>query len=707
LAKTLNQPSESILPTPAPEPVESNNGKGGTVYSYLAALLFGLVGAGFISFFALWHEVNVMRGGMPQIVVFSLTPVVFFLMFVLVVLVNPLLNLFSWRLALGRRELIAVFCIWLFAGAICFRNQIVSTLFTVGQARSPIIQDKLMKLVKTENYLKPELFLAKDPAREHFYGWPDKDQWISPERIPWQDWRGPAKFWVPFVILIFVFAMSLTRIMHRQWSRNELLSYPIAQVGEALVIGQPRRALPDVCYKRSFWVGCIITGFIYFMNGLHSRFPLWVAVPMEFEYRDIVKEFPFLYRYCGTEAYSFFRGFVWPFAVGIAVLVPTEISLTCWLGYILMILGAGFHFLFTGDAVTAGDQRTIQIGMYLAAVAVILYLGRHEYANILRLAVMPWKAIGHPLAGAAMACRIFVISFAGLWIMLTLAGLDWVIALALVCGFSILVIITARVTAEVGMPWLANFNGMARLLPMQILGPVAIGPQALIIIASIGGTLDFDASNTVAAQETTFGRLKERLETRKSKLLVNVAIYTGLIGTLVFGVFFTLWNNYSFGAQIEGTTRSILVTSMSSASREVNRLQAEGTAAKVQEVKGLRKLASINTEGRFWRYVTYGVVIILACTLMRLRFAWWPFHPIPFLLTNTWALSRIYQSFLIGWVIKVAILKIAGGDFYSRSRPFFIGLIMGQLVMGTIMVMVGGAEYLIFHVRPNFVRFFT
>jgi hypothetical protein len=697
--------------SPSVPPRESdsseNDSRGGTLASYLLALLLALMGAAFISFFALWHEVNVMRVGMPQIVVFSLTPVVFFLMFTLVMLVNPALRLFSKRLAFGRRELVLVLSVWLLAGAICLRNQIVSTLFIVGEARSPIIQSQATKLTKPEQYLKPSLFLTPQASREYFYGKPENGQWISPAKIAWREWSGPAVFWIPYVVLIIVFAMSLTRVMHRQWSRNELLSYPIAQVAEALVISRSRRMLPDVCYSRSFWAGFAVTAFIFLMNGLHSKYPLWVAVPMEFEHRDLVKDFPFLSRYCGTEAYSFFRGWVWPFAVSIAVLVPTEISLTCWLGYVLMILGAGFHFLFTGDAVTSGDQHNIQIGMYLAAVGVILYLGRREYVSIARLALTPWRAKGHTLAGAAMACRVFLISFAGLWVMLIIAGLDWVIAFALVCGFSALVILAARITAEVGMPWLANFNGMARLLAVQTLGPVAMGPQALIIVATIGGAMDFDTSNTVAAQETTLGKLKERLESNRSRRLVNLAIYIGLACTLVAGVFLTLWDNYSFGAQIEGTARTMLATSMTNASREVNRLEAEGGAQKSQDTKGVRKLFLAKTEARFWRFAAYGTGIILMCTLMRLRFAWWPIHPIPFLLTNTWALSRLYHSFFIGWAIKAAILRIAGGEFYARSRPFFIGLIMGQLVMGITMILVADLGFVIFGVPPTFVRFFA
>jgi hypothetical protein len=104
---------------------------------------------------------------------------------------------------------------------------------------------------------------------------------------------------------------------------------------------------------------------------------------------------------------------------------------------------------------------------------IIVCLGRREYARILRLAVWPWssapRGVAEPaLQGAVWACRLYLLASAALMALL-LAGLDWLMALLLVAAFSMMVTIVARVTAEIGIPWLTNFSGAARLVPLRIL----------------------------------------------------------------------------------------------------------------------------------------------------------------------------------------------------------------------------------------------
>jgi len=91
---------------------------------------------------------------------------------------------------------------------------------------------------------------------------------------------------------------------------------------------------------------------------------------------------------------------------------------------------------------------------------------------------------------------------------------------------------------------------------------------------------------------------------------------------------------------------------------------------------------------------------------MRLRFTWWPLHPLPFLLLNTWCLSRMNFSFFIGWAIKVALLKVGGGKVFTRSKAFFIGVIVGQIVMAGLWVTVSAIYFLCTGAQPKVISFF-
>ncbi len=68
--------------------------------------------------------------------------------------------------------------------------------------------------------------------------------------------------------------------------------------------------------------------------------------------------------------------------------------------------------------------------------------------------------------------------------------------------------------------------------------------------------------------------------------------------------------------------------------------------------------------------------------LMRLRFWWWPFHPIGYLAANTWGLQLWAMPFFVGWLAKTLIIRYAGLPLYRRTIPLAAGLIVGDLLNG-------------------------
>jgi hypothetical protein len=90
-----------------------------------------------------------------------------------------------------------------------------------------------------------------------------------------------------------------------------------------------------------------------------------------------------------------------------------------------------------------------------------------------------------------------------------------------------------------------------------------------------------------------------------------------------------------------------------------------------------------------------GLALVLAFSMMRLRFRWWPLHPIFLLVWGTWTSGLFCFSFLLGWVIKQAVTLIGGGSAYHRTKPLMIGVIAGNLLADLIRMMVSTVYYLI------------
>ena len=66
-------------------------------------------------------------------------------------------------------------------------------------------------------------------------------------------------------------------------------------------------------------------------------------------------------------------------------------------------------------------------------------------------------------------------------------------------------------------------------------------------------------------------------------------------------------------------------------------------------------------------------------TLARHRFVWWPVHPLGFATGTFYVMKFVWFSVFVAWLVKTIILKYGGASLYRRARPFFLGLILGQI----------------------------
>jgi len=668
------------------------------------ALVLGLGGCCFITFADHWYSTVVLTNpGHNELTTHALTPVVFFLVFLIVLVLNPILHVAAPSLKLRTRDLMTIFAMWLIAGAISYLSLGNPIMTLIGVFKGRAIQNPVLTQTGFKEFLRPELFLNPLASDVFYDGLSAGDRHVALSAVPWREWAGPLAFWGPFMLVVVVFSSSVVRMVHRQWSKHELLAYPIADVAEYVIGERPGRAFPALFYQKIFWVGFAAVSFIYVVNGLSEWFPLVPSFRLGYWYSDLIREFPFLAKYCPNFVFSFFRWLVHPYMIALAVLLPSDVSLTCWLGWILMLVGAGFYFVLTGDGITLSSTSSIHSGMYVGILGFVLVVGWREYARIAWYAATLRRVEDPELRQAVAACRVFVLAFAGLVLLLMYAGLNWLNALAITAGFGLIVIVMARVTAEIGIPYLLNFWSMGWFVPWKMFGPAFFGPKGLAVMAVVGGVLDTLPANTVAANETTCRKLQERGGRKLFGARFNVTIFLAACVAMGSMVFAHLWNDYSFGGQNERYTCVVLYRfSWNKAAADIQRLHLESKrqARTLDGASAREKLGNIKAATGFWRYFLYGAALVGFCGFMRLRFSWWPFHPLPLLFFNTWVMSRFYVSFLLGWVIKVGLAKVGGGQVYARSKPFFVGVILGQLVTSCVWVAIGAVYYMITGIVP-------
>lgn len=79
-----------------------------------------------------------------------------------------------------------------------------------------------------------------------------------------------------------------------------------------------------------------------------------------------------------------------------------------------------------------------------------------------------------------------------------------------------------------------------------------------------------------------------------------------------------------------------------------------------------------------------GAAATLILGILRLRFWWFPLHPIGYLAANTYALSYLWSSFVIGWLAKTLVTRYGGLRLYRHTLPLAVGLIAGDLLNVTL-----------------------
>jgi hypothetical protein len=92
-------------------------------------------------------------------------------------------------------------------------------------------------------------------------------------------------------------------------------------------------------------------------------------------------------------------------------------------------------------------------------------------------------------------------------------------------------------------------------------------------------------------------------------------------------------------------------------------------------------------------WISGGLAGVFILGYLRLRYTWWPLHPV---LVVVWAgtpIETLGHSFMLGWLIKVLITRVGGTPIHRRAKVFMIGVIAGELICG-LTIMAFNAAYM-------------
>ncbi len=517
------------------------------------------------------------------------------------------------------------------------------------------------------------------------------DTWIGFGDIPWSAWWRPLAVWVPLIILFALAMLCLSSIFHAQWAHRERLRYPIAEfIG--MLLGRETSAGSGTVYgSRLFWVGMGTVLFVYLVNGVDTWFQTGIRIPLMFDFGPIGIRWPEYFNY--PQAGYLLHPVLYPMVIGFAYFLASDVAFTLGVSQYLMAMVTiplmAFGVPLSTDYMGVGTWGWERGGAYLAFTLVLLYTGRRYYWNVFRQAVT-FRPCEQVEPYQAWACRIFLLSLVALTALLIGLGLDWTLSVLTVFLLLVLFLCVSRIAAETGL-----FLIHARWAPLGfllgLLGGYALGPQGIVIVGMLSVILCFAPDVSLMPFCTNGLHLCERQGVRPSGAAWAVGLTYA--PALALAILVVLWANYNFGVPKEGWVfQTVSPMTWDTLIREIAPLRLAGTLEESLQLSPIQRLLRMSPKPYFVAAALTGFGGVLVLAWLRLRYSWWPLHPVLLLVIATAPMSRFNHSFLLGCIIKAAVMRWGGQRVYQSWKPFMIGLIAGDL-LGTLFIMVVGAGY--------------
>ena len=662
----------------------------------LRAIILGILGAVAIcgtTYFndAVMQQTFLVGNNMPI--------AVYGMLILIVIVVNPLLLRFARQSAFSGRELAVMLSLTL--AACCIPGSGFMRTFTTSlvipyhiQKTTPAWQEggalervpsyMLASVThENENDVVSGFVQGKGTLRRH----------ISLTDIPWRAWIRPLAFWLPLVLLLWFALLGLGLVVHRQWSEHEHLPYPIATFANALLPG-PGRAVAEVLGNRLFQVAAAAVLCVHLNNFACNWVPnALVQIPLRLELWPLARLFP---TFTDGGGWFAFQPQVYFTVVAMAYFLAADVSLALGIGpYLWAWIAGGFAaygIVLRGP--TPNLAENLACGAYLGLLGVILYTGRRYYVQVLR-ATLGLRGTERPDASAILGGRLFLGCILLFIAYLSVLGrLDW--QLATVYAFLCVVIFLGmgRILAETGL-----FFNLPTFFPLAVMlglfGTTALGPESVLIISLVSVVLLADPREAFLPFLVNSLKLADLQHVATGR----IARATGAVLVLGLGVALTvtLYFQYDRGANMADAWATYHVPSVpfNEVVRTTQRLAAQDLLLQSESLHGWARFTHMTPVLRCVLALLTGLAAFVLLTIGRLRFSWWPVHPVLLLFWFSYPGSCFAFSFLLGWLIKVLVTHFGGGNVYRTLKPLMFGLIAGEMVAGLITIAIGWAYYFI------------
>ena len=570
--------------------------------------------------------------------------------FACVLFANVAVAFLGRRLALSKPDLVLIYCMLLMAvtvptwGLMFF---LIGTLVYPFYYATP--ENRFEDLFF--DYI-PQWMAPRDPEaiKGYYEGLPKGTP------IPWEVWVEPMAWWLGLVLVMGFMLICLSGILHRQWSAHERLAYPMTQLPQGMLAGEEGGVSKIAPLFRNpvMWVGFSLP-FVYLtMKGLNFHFPFLPDPDLDSD--------PWVLR--GSVYLPIRVVFAY---IGFFYLASLDLTFSVWFFFLFYKVQEGAFKVFgvaSAERLSGYEWPPIadlvhqQTGAAVVFILFGLWSARAHLRDVVRAAWNPRNGVddSDELLRYRTAVAGFLASFAAIGFWLWRSGVPGLYVPVLLVVGIVFFVLVARVVATAGVP-----TTRSPIVPAYFVisgfGTSMLGTKGLVALTF---TFIWQGESRTSPMVAASNGLKLAESVKGSKKRLFWGLMIALAASLLASLYTTLELAYSNGAV------------------NLPLLQLAGGHCWPQIGGTANAMPEANLRGWLFRGIGGGFEFLLMWG--QHRWHWWPLHPIGFAVAFGWLTSSVWFSALIAWVLKAIILHVGGGKLFRTLKPFFLGLILGEVL---------------------------
>lgn len=578
--------------------------------------------------------------------------------------INLLIRKKAPRLAFTRIEMLTVYVMLSVSSGVCSHEMMAILVSLMGHATyfaTP--QNQLTELIDKN---LPNWLVVRDQVSLHNFYSGNSSLYLPENYTPW---IVPVICWSAFCAALLFTMLCLNSILRKQWVENERLTFPIVTL--PLEMTQESGALFK---NKHMWLGFSISAVITILAGLNYLYP---AIPAPKITRVNIGQYitnpPWNAMGHISVAYYFW-------AIGIAFLMPLELSISCWVFYWLnklqMVLWrvTGFADITApggGFDTTFPFMVSQSYGAYIGFFVLSMWASRHYLGRVWRTAFKGTREEDEsrePISYrsailGALAGFLFLCAFA------RAMGMSLLIVFFFFLLYCIVIVLLSRIRAELGFPT-HDAGSMGPYKPiLTVTGAENVSRTDL---TGMGLFIWFCRDNSSSPSPHMMESFKMVEQARGVARQMFGAIVLAAIIAMPIGFWMLLHAYFRYG----GATARM-------------EMWATQFGREIWGQISNYITQPLHPNATSICYVGVGFAISMLLGWLKLRYIGFPLHPLAYAMAPGWGVSQLWMPILIGSVAKLIIVKFGGLKSYRGAIPFFLGLILGEIAIGSLWTIIG------------------